>query len=456
METKKVTELVLENLDKLLLEGRVEDVKNKYPQKLWDSIDNLSSIDPSGNNKYLEWMAKMYMPTTIQWFRDNVDSRSTSWSWTIDEVPTSPTSIYWNEHKFTRRMPSFDLSSSTALELKDNIEHFHKNPSKYEIKDINQFKDLKSFNDAVEIAKQKLSRKEQKETGVEKLYEDDNFILMLPKTHKASCRYGANTRWCVTMRDRSGYFERYFSQGPIFFLVDKRRTPSRYTPKYMEDAPNYWKVAIHYQPFNGRLDQSGSRALQYARSMSKEEFVDGANVGNVKIDYWNVQDDNKKESIVAKYLAGPGKGQTQRSEVILNTLKNVMQNYTKKVMSEYYDSLGDDTEVVNKLNSLNQEREKLRSDDNRLYYKGDRLNDVLIRLNYFQDRLETDEGDDEYRNWVKEQKEQSTIFYEQIRSKRQKIQERIDEIDSEINKINEKLSNETLVFYDREKSVKIN
>lgn len=224
----------------------------------------------------------------------------------------------------------------------------------------------------------------------------------------------------------------------------------------MEDAPNYWKVAIHYQPFNGRLDQSGSRALQYAKSMSKEEFVDGANVGNVKIDYWNVQDDNKKENIVAKYLAGPGKGQTQRSEAILNTLKNVMQNYTKKVMSEYYDSLGDDTEVVNKLNSLNQERKKLRSDDNRLYYKGDRLNDVLIRLNYFQNRLETDEGDDEYRNWVKEQKEQSTIFYEQIRSKRQKIKERIGEIDSEIDKINEKLSNETLVFYDREKSVKIN
>jgi hypothetical protein len=45
METKRVTELVLENVEKLLLEGRVEDVKKRYPQPAWDVIDELVEID---------------------------------------------------------------------------------------------------------------------------------------------------------------------------------------------------------------------------------------------------------------------------------------------------------------------------------------------------------------------------------------------------------------------------
>ena len=38
METNKVTELVLENIENLLVEGRVEDIKNKWPQESWGMI----------------------------------------------------------------------------------------------------------------------------------------------------------------------------------------------------------------------------------------------------------------------------------------------------------------------------------------------------------------------------------------------------------------------------------
>ena len=47
---------ILENT--ILLEGRLEDVKAKYDESYSNIIDQLSGADPSGNNKYLDWMTK--------------------------------------------------------------------------------------------------------------------------------------------------------------------------------------------------------------------------------------------------------------------------------------------------------------------------------------------------------------------------------------------------------------
>lgn len=454
MKRNEVTELVLENIEKLLLEGRVENIKKKYPEPMWDEIDKLVEADPSGNNKFLEWMAKHMLPKTIKWFKDNAGDSNSYWSWTIDQVPDVSQDSRWRENRaLSRSMMS--VNSSKLNSLVDDLEHFLKNPSKYEIKDINQFNSIENFQNAAETAKQKLSRKEMKETGVDKVFEDDRFILLMPKTHKASCRYGARTRWCVTMRDYSGYFENYFGQGPIFFLIDKSQPARSYSPSYMQEAENYWKVALHYRPFNGRLDGGGNRALQYSKQMNREEFIDGGNIGNSHIDYWNVADDNKKESVVAKYLGGPGRGQTQRAEVILNNLKGAMESYTKKALADYYDSLGNSNEVVEKINELNEKREKIRIERARVNTKRDRLSQARRSLGYFKDRLDTDETDDEYRQWVEEQISKSDEFINELDKIYTELGDKMDKLDDDIEDLEEKLSDKKLVFYDKEKNVQL-
>ncbi len=457
METNKVTELVLESVEKLLVEGRVENIKKKWPYTSWVVIDKLVEADPSKTNKFLEWTVKNYMKgKTIKWFKDNANNNSSYYGWTLEQVPDTAEDEDWYSEYNLRRNTETDINNAKVNELKDNLEHFFKNPSKYEIKDINQFKSSKEFEDAVDVAKQKLSRKEMKETGIDKVFEDDRFILMMPKTHKASCRYGARTRWCVTMRGYSGYFESYFSQGPIFFLIDKSQPARQYTPQYMYDAPEYWKVAIHYRPFNGRLSNDGQRALQYAKSMTKEEFLDGANIGNTRIDYWNVQDDNKKESVVGRFLGGPGRGQSQRAEVILNQLKSVMERYTKKVMGDYYDSLDISNEDVEKVQELKNKRSELNQIASNLYYKVDRLQMAVNRLQNFEDRLETDENDDEYREWVREQIEKAEEFIVKLSDERGKAQSEQSDIESKINDLESKMSSKGLHFYDKEKNVPMN
>tara|TARA_R110002153_G_C13327960_1_gene497621 strand:+ start:2016 stop:3392 length:1377 start_codon:yes stop_codon:yes gene_type:complete len=457
METNKVTELVLESVEKLLVEGRVENIKKKWPNVSWDVIDKLVGVDPSKTNKFLEWVVKNYMNgRNIKWFKDNANNNSSYYSWTELQVPDTAEDPRWEDDYSLRRNAMTSINNEKAGVLKDNLEHFFKNASKYEIKDINQFKSAKEFEDAAEIAKQKLSRKEMKDTGVDKVFEDDRFILMMPKTHKASCRYGARTRWCVTMRGYSGYFESYFGQGPIFFLIDKSQPERSYSPSYMNEAESYWKVAIHYRPFNGRLSNDGQRALQYAKDMTKEEFVNGANIGNSRIDYWNVQDDSKKESVVGKYLGGPGRGQTQRAGAILSQLKEVMEKYTKKVMSDYYDSLDITTEDLEKLQELKNKSTELGRQSSDMYYKIDRLETVTTRLRNFDDRLDTDGKDDEYRQWVSEQIVKSEEFSQKIKEVRDKIEKEKEEVDEKVSEFEEKMSSEGLVFYDKERNVPMN
>lgn len=456
METNKVTELVLENVEKLLLEGKVENLKKKYPKPNWKDIDKLVDADPSKTNKFLEWAVKRMLPRTIKWFKENVGGTS-YYSWGLSDVPDVADSEQWEDnYRLSRNIRH--INDSKLRDLKDNLEHYFKNPSKYEIKDINQFSSIEAFDDAVEKAKQKLSRKEMKETGVDKVFEDDRFILLMPKTHKAACRYGARTRWCVTMRNYSGYFENYFGQGPIFFLIDKSQPPSSWNPSYMRDAPNYWKVAIHYRPFNGRLDGDGSRALQYARQMNKEEFVDGADISNTYIDYWNVADDNKKESVVAKFLGGPGRGQKQRADVILNQLKGVMETYTKRVLAGYYDSLGNDMEIMNKLSDLKEKEGGMEDEIRGVSLKRQRMGSVMSQLRNLSDytRSNDDEEGDKYDLWTREQLEKAREFYQDLDEEYDKLTAKRQDLRDKISEVEQKLDDKKLAFYDKEKNVPMN
>ena len=50
----------IELVKELLSEGRVEDAKARYPDYV-NTINYFVANDPSGNNKYLDWLIKLYV-----------------------------------------------------------------------------------------------------------------------------------------------------------------------------------------------------------------------------------------------------------------------------------------------------------------------------------------------------------------------------------------------------------
>jgi len=53
-----------------------------------------------------------------------------------------------------------------------------------------------------------------------KLFETDDFLLVVPLTRTASCKYGAGTKWCTTERE-DDQFERHFDMGSLAYLIVK-------------------------------------------------------------------------------------------------------------------------------------------------------------------------------------------------------------------------------------------
>jgi lysozyme len=54
-----------------------------------------------------------------------------------------------------------------------------------------------------------------------KIYSDSDYLLVVPHTHTASCKYGANTKWCTTKRNDDTDFEEHITMGVLVYLIIK-------------------------------------------------------------------------------------------------------------------------------------------------------------------------------------------------------------------------------------------
>lgn len=57
------------------------------------------------------------------------------------------------------------------------------------------------------------------------IYRDNNYIVVEPLTHKASCKYGAFSKWCISVPNTSYIFDEG-SPNHIIFIIQKNFTPT--------------------------------------------------------------------------------------------------------------------------------------------------------------------------------------------------------------------------------------
>jgi hypothetical protein len=119
----------------------------------------------------------------------------------------------------------------------EDLEKFNylKKTKKYKgQKDIGQIKTIRDLYDNVKdykISKDELTKTkaERLRDDVEKVYEDDKWRILVPKSKEASCHYGGgDTRWCTASKS-SNYYDHYNKQGPLYMMMykeDAGKSPS--------------------------------------------------------------------------------------------------------------------------------------------------------------------------------------------------------------------------------------
>ena len=115
-----------------------------------------------------------------------------------------------------------DLNEATHL-----LSLFEKYKNRLEVKDVTRLHSMRDLYDVVKPfmegnqATSKSDEKRQLKNGAEKVYEDGEWIIVIPHTEDAAKLYGKGTKWC-TAGDRVNMFDYYNNQGPLYININKK------------------------------------------------------------------------------------------------------------------------------------------------------------------------------------------------------------------------------------------
>ena len=125
------------------------------------------------------------------------------------------------------------------------VSKFDNQSHRLEIKDLNQYNSIDHLFDALQKIGETARRTVDITEDVEKIYEDNRFVVVSPKTHSASCYYGAGTKWCTASKDNKTHFSSYKGNGELYYIIDKTLPTSNRNYKVALNK----KIAGHTEDF---------------------------------------------------------------------------------------------------------------------------------------------------------------------------------------------------------------
>lgn len=231
---------------------------------------------------------------------------------TLDDIYTKyyndiPQDIFWNiiktdptyDEQRSQKMGKYgkwllnqyrqgNLDMNNLPKVRNTIDFFNRYNRQLEVKDINQYKNIDQVYDNVknymEDPSQATSKSDEvrkiKEMGAEKVYEDNDWIIIVPKTQEAATYYGKGTKWCTASTGSYNYFERYNNEGNLYININKN-TGDKYqfhfeSNSFMdaEDKPIKGVIAEEIGLSSGAEQFYASLGEDQEYAISSEEHTD--------------------------------------------------------------------------------------------------------------------------------------------------------------------------------------
>jgi hypothetical protein len=188
--------------------SKVDDLRNKYKPVSNSSFSKFVEADSTPTKKYLDFMLKTW------------EDRKTGGPY---RTTGSIIDIVNKFHDLTPYIENKDIYS------KEYYGNFGKLIEVIEVAEV--VREEKNFN---------------KGEHINVLLETSEFLLLQPKTHKGSIKYGANTKWCTTTKNNESIFNRYTRDGFLGYLIDKTETKTG----------EYKKVALYLEYNSGGINDN--------------------------------------------------------------------------------------------------------------------------------------------------------------------------------------------------------
>jgi hypothetical protein len=102
-----------------------------------------------------------------------------------------------------------------ALSIIDDVFKYQNKLSKKDFAQYSSYEELVGDLNRIKQA--------AKSEDVTKIYEDKDLLVVAANTWEASCKYGAGSKWCTTMKDTDSYWNRHNQTGTEFFWIFKNK-----------------------------------------------------------------------------------------------------------------------------------------------------------------------------------------------------------------------------------------
>lgn len=298
-------EIKVDSIKQTLLENRIDDVKKKFPNVNDDFINFFVENDPSGNQKYLGWMVKAinHLPTVHSINSDMLgyDQKNygTAFSEPHIETANEIVNLVSDFHKLLPYMVHTDDKGK-----KEGTTDLYQ----YKFTDSEMIHFLYYDIQRAKERKEKKDKEKELKKGVDKIYEDGNWLVVRPKNWESSCHYGAGTRWCTTSKETSSHFTRETASKFLIYVINKK----------LESDDNFYKVAWQI-PYTRNVDT-------IIEPLSSEVNMKGLRL-------WDAQD-NDITSL------GYDRFGEAYLKMVPTSVKMAIASYMKRVMAEMYKNMG--------------------------------------------------------------------------------------------------------------------
>jgi len=176
--------------------SKVVELRAKFPKVTNVTFIKMVEFDFTGTHKYLEYMLK-------SWISRNG---------------------YGMNHSITQLF--------NEVKRFDGLLPYHVTKDIYS-QEFNSYPKLVEMNDKAQIVKDDKTFVREEHANV--LYEDDELIMVSPKTHRGSLKYGAGTTWCTASKSNPNTFQNYSRNGCLVYLIDKTESKTK----------NFQKIAFY-------------------------------------------------------------------------------------------------------------------------------------------------------------------------------------------------------------------
>ena len=133
--------------------------------------------------------------------------------------------------------------------------------------DIFQYKSERELAGELWAAKEKSFTKKLKKASAgedfDKIWENDDMLIVVPKSHVGACKFGQGTKWCTASK-QNDYFDSYYKKGILYRVLQKN-------DNYKESFSNL--EGINKRP-NYDIENLSKTSLNLIRKQNSMSMVD--------------------------------------------------------------------------------------------------------------------------------------------------------------------------------------